>query len=94
MKNTYKNPTAESRIVRHIEGLSKYSMFILKISLPIISAALLLFIGLMSSELEVIAGAASSRYLPIMEYILKGLMIAVAGALILDIADKSKKQKK
>lgn len=92
MKNTYKTRRPLGRLVLHIEGLSRYSMRILRISLPLVCFSLLALMLLLKFELENTGGAALSNYLPMIKYIINSLAIAVGGALLLDIADKKNKK--
>lgn len=89
MNNTYKTKKSFiKKLVVFIEGMSKYSMRILNITLPIICIVFMVLLFMMIEDAKICAPAALDRYPRLIEYISRSLVVAIGGALALDIIDK------
>ncbi|MGI6167427.1 MAG: hypothetical protein ACOYIA_04735 [Eubacteriales bacterium] len=87
MKNTYKCKQRR-RLVEHLDRMSRHSVRLLNICLPLITASLIGLTVMFRNSIKECPASALYKYPEVFEYIMISLVVAIAGAVILDISDK------
>ncbi|HHT54181.1 MAG TPA: hypothetical protein GX011_04515 [Clostridiales bacterium] len=87
MKSTYKDQKRR-RIVEHLDRISRHSIRLLHICLPLITAVLIGITIMFRDAIRECPASALYKYPEVFEYIMISLVVAVAGAVILDISEK------
>jgi hypothetical protein len=87
MKNRHSKAKAKS-LTRCVDDLSRHSLIVLFSGMPLSLVGLLSILSMMLSDFKRSPALVSMIYPPMLEYILMGLLITVAGALSLDVMEK------
>ncbi|NLW73278.1 MAG: hypothetical protein GX057_00035 [Clostridiales bacterium] len=87
MKNTYQYKRRR-RLVEHLDRMSRHSVRLLNICLPLITASLIGLTIMFRNAIRECPASALYKYPEVFQYILISLVVAIAGAVILDISDK------
>ena len=75
-------------LIHCVDKLSRHSLIVLFSGMPLSIVGLLSTLSMMLSDFKRSPALVSMIYPPLLEYILMGLLITVAGALSLDVMDK------
>ncbi len=87
MKSTYKSQKRR-RILEHLDRMSRHSIRLLHICLPVITAVLIGTVIMFRNAIAECPASALYRYPEAFEYIMISLVLAISGAVILDISEK------
>lgn len=94
MKNKYKARKGRARgFIGHIKRMSPRAMKVLNICLPMILISLIALVLKLDDAVKNNPSTVMSEYPRMFEYILASLMLAIGGALLVDVVEKKDKGK-